>query len=38
MSCQRAEPVPSRNGDGRFIWRLVEADAWLRKQPLLREL
>jgi hypothetical protein len=38
MSCQRAEPVPSRNGDGRFIWRLVEADAWLSKQPLLREL
>lgn len=38
MSGQRAEPIASREGKERFAWRLAEADAWLRKQPLLREL
>lgn len=37
MSGQRTEPVASRTGAGRFTWRLAEADAWLRQQPLLRE-
>jgi hypothetical protein len=38
MSGRRAEPVASLGESGRrFTWRLVEADAWLRKQPLLRD-
>lgn len=36
LSGRRATPVKSaKRGYG---WRLSEADAWLRKQPLLRDL
>ena len=31
----RATPIPSRNREHRFSWKLADADAWLRQQPLL---
>jgi len=33
----RAVPMPSRDSKNRYSWKLVDADAWLRKQPLLRD-
>jgi hypothetical protein len=38
LSGQRAAPVPSNNPERRYTWRLADADAWLRKRPLLRNL
>ena len=37
LSGRRAAPVPSVDTKHRYIWRLKDADAWLRKQPLLRD-
>jgi hypothetical protein len=33
----RAAPMPSRDGKHRYSWKLADADAWLRKQPLLSD-
>ena len=38
LSGQRAAPIPSKDPKRRYTWRLADADAWLRKQPLLRDL
>jgi len=38
LSGQRAAPVPSEDPKRRYTWRLVDADTWLRKRPLLRDL
>ena len=38
LSGYRAQPVRSRDAKRAFIWRLSDVDAWLRKQPLLRDL
>ena len=38
LSGKRAAPVPSKDPKRRYSWRLADADAWLRKQPLLRDL
>jgi hypothetical protein len=38
LSGRRATPVKSRDAKRGYSWRLAEADAWLRKQPLLRDL
>ena len=38
LSGRRAAPVPSKDPQLRYAWRLADADAWLRKQPLLRDL
>jgi hypothetical protein len=38
LSGKRAVPVPSRDAKRSYSWRLADADAWLRKQPLLRNL
>ena len=37
LSGRLAAPVPSKDAKRRYSWRLVDADAWLRKQPLLRD-
>jgi len=34
---ERVAPVSSEDPKHRYSWRLAEADAWLRKQPLLRD-
>ncbi len=34
---ERAAPIPSKDPKRRYTWRLADADAWLRKQPLLRD-
>ena len=31
-------PIPSKDPKRRYTWRLADADAWLRRQPLLRDL
>jgi hypothetical protein len=33
----RATAMPSRDGAHQYSWRLRDADAWLRKQPLLSD-
>jgi hypothetical protein len=33
----RAAPMLSRDGKHRYSWKLADADAWLRKQPLLSD-
>jgi len=33
----RAATMPSRDGKHRYSWKLADADAWLRKQPLLSD-
>jgi hypothetical protein len=33
----RATPMPSKHGEHRYSWKLRDADAWLRKQPLLSD-
>ena len=38
LSGQRTAPIPSKDPRRRYTWRLADADAWLRKQPLLRDL
>lgn len=38
LSGRRAYPVKSKDGTRGYTWRLTDVDAWLRKQPLLREL
>ena len=38
LSGQTVAAVSSEDPDHRYSWRLTEADAWLRKQPLLRDL
>jgi hypothetical protein len=38
LSGRRAAPIPSKDPKRRYTWRLAEADAWLRGQPLLRDL
>ncbi len=38
LSGKRAAPVKSRDAKRAYIWRLADVDAWLRKQPLLRDL
>lgn len=38
LSGQRAAPVPSDDPKRRYTWRLADADTWLRKRPLLRDL
>jgi hypothetical protein len=38
LSCGQAAPVKSRDVERGYSWRLAEADAWLRQQPLLRDL
>jgi hypothetical protein len=38
LSGNRASPVKSKDAKRAYIWRLADADAWLRKQPLLRNL
>lgn len=38
LAGRRAAPVPSTDPTRRYTWRLADADAWLRKQPLLRDL
>ena len=37
LSGQRAAPIPSQNPKSRYTWRLADADAWLRQQPLIRD-
>jgi len=37
MSGRRTAPVPSEDAKNLYSWRLADADAWLRKQPLLRD-
>lgn len=38
LSARRTAPVPSKDPNRRYTWRLADADAWLRKQPLLRDM
>lgn len=38
LSGRRATPVKSKDPRRGYHWRLAEVDAWLRKQPLLRDL
>jgi len=38
LSERRVSPVASEDPRHRYSWRLAEADAWLRTQPLLRDL
>ena len=38
LSGRRAAPVKSKDAKRGYSWRLGEVDAWLRKQPLLRDL
>jgi hypothetical protein len=33
----RATPMRSKDGTHQYSWRLRDADAWLRKQPLLSD-
>jgi hypothetical protein len=33
----RATPMPSKDGAHQYCWKLRDADAWLRKQPLLSD-
>ena len=33
----RAAPMPSKDGAHQYGWKLRDADAWLRKQPLLSD-
>jgi hypothetical protein len=33
----RTATIPSRDNKHRYCWRLADADAWLRKQPLLSD-
>jgi hypothetical protein len=33
----RATPMPSTDGVHQYTWKLRDADAWLRKQPLLSD-
>ena len=33
----RAAPMLSKDKKHRYSWKLADADAWLRKQPLLRD-
>ena len=37
LSARRAAPIPSKDPKRRYTWRLADADAWLRTQPLLRD-
>jgi hypothetical protein len=37
LSGERAVQVPSKDPKNRYVWRLSDADAWLREQPLLRD-
>jgi hypothetical protein len=38
LSERRVAPVASKDPKHRYSWRLADADAWLRTQPLLRDL
>ena len=38
LTGQTVAAVSSDDPNHRYSWRLLEADAWLRKQPLLRNL
>ena len=38
LSGRRAAPVQSWDAKHRYSWRLRDADAWLRQQPMLRDL
>ena len=33
----RATPIVSKDTKHRYSWKLADADAWLRKQPLLSD-
>ena len=33
----RAAPMPSKDCAHQYCWKLSDADAWLRKQPLLSD-
>jgi hypothetical protein len=37
QSCGRAAPMLSKDKKDRYSWKLADADASLRKQPLLRD-
>jgi hypothetical protein len=37
LSGERVSAISSTDPDHRYSWTLTEADAWLRKQPLLRD-
>ena len=37
LSGKRAVAVPSKDPKNRYAWRLSDADAWLRRRPLLRD-
>jgi hypothetical protein len=37
LSGRRVDPISSGDPDHRYSWQLVDADAWLRKQPLVRD-
>ncbi len=38
LSGRCAAPVQSKDAMHRYSWRLRDADAWLRQQPMLRDL
>lgn len=38
LSGRRTAPVQSKDAERRYSWRLRDADAWLRQQPMLRDL
>lgn len=38
LSQSRVAPIASKDPERRYSWRLADADAWLRTQPLLRDL
>ena len=38
LSERRVAPIATKDPKQRYSWRLADADAWLRKQPLLRDL
>ncbi len=37
LSGRKVDAVSSNDPEHRYRWGLAEADAWLRKQPLLRD-
>jgi hypothetical protein len=37
LSGSRVDPISSGDPKHKYSWELAEADAWLRKQPLVRD-
>lgn len=37
LSGRRVDPISSGDPEHKYSWRLAEADAWLRRQPLVRD-